>query len=166
GGAGSAELADRARGLVEARLAETSAAMPRALLLLLLASLVGSASLTSVGAARAGEAESPGDADARARLERAIADYEAAQAETDREARLAAFARAERGFASLIEDGTASAALYTNLGHAALQAGRRGEAVLAYRRALLLDPGATTPRQNLAHLRAQLPAWVPRPSSS
>lgn len=166
GGAGSAVLADRARGLVEARLAETSAAMPRALLLLLLASLVGSASLTSVGAARAGEAESPGDADARARLERAIADYEAAQAETDREARLAAFARAERGFASLIEDGTASAALYTNLGHAALQAGRRGEAVLAYRRALLLDPGATTPRQNLAHLRAQLPAWVPRPSSS
>lgn len=110
-----------------------------------------------------GEADPGLRADARARLERAIADYEAAQAETDREARIAGFQRAERGFASAIEGGSASAALYTNLGHAALQAGRPGDAVLAYRRALRLDPRASTARQNLAHVRARLPAWVPRP---
>ena len=65
----------------------------------------------------------------------------------------------------MIDEGARSPALYTNLGNAALQAGRVGQAVLAYQRALRLDPEATTARQNLAHVRASLPGWVPRPGS-
>ena len=104
--------------------------------------------------------------DPRTRLERALADYAQAQAESDREARLAGFQRAEQGFAALIEDGSETPSLYTNLGNAALQAGHTGQAVVAYQRALRLDPGATTAYQNLAHVRALLPAWVPRPGSA
>lgn len=102
----------------------------------------------------------------RARLERALDDYAQAQSESDRDARLAGFSRAEQGFAALIEEGATTPALYTNLGNAALQAGHLGQAVLAYQRALRLDPSATTARQNLAHLRSLLPGWVPRPSDA
>ena len=111
-------------------------------------------------------AEGPAATDVRARLERALADYEQAQAEADRDARSAGFHRAEQGFAALIAEGLETPSLYTNLGNAALQASNLGEAVLAYRRALNLDPGATTARQNLAHIRSLLPAWVPRPTGS
>ncbi len=104
--------------------------------------------------------------DVRSRLERALADYEQAEREADRDARIAGFRRAEQGFAALVADGIATPALQTNLGSAALQAGDLGEAVLAYRRALRLDPAAVTARQNLAHVRSLLPAWVPRPSGS
>jgi tetratricopeptide (TPR) repeat protein len=99
----------------------------------------------------------------RARLDRAIEDYSAALEESDRDARLAGFARAQQGFASLVEDGVETSALWTNLGNAALQAGRPGEAMLAYRRALRLDPTATAASQNVEHLRSRLPGWVPRP---
>ncbi len=105
----------------------------------------------------------PAASDVRARLERALADYEQAQREAEHDARIAGFRRAEQGFAALIAEGLATPALYTNLGNAALQAGDPGQAVLAYRRALALDPAAATARQNLAHLRARLPDWVPRP---
>ncbi len=81
----------------------------------------------------------------------------------DRELRLESFRRAERLFAKLAADGARSAALYTNLGNAALQAERLGPAVLAYRRALRVDPGSARAQQNLEHARAQLPGWVPRP---
>jgi tetratricopeptide (TPR) repeat protein len=74
----------------------------------------------------------------------------------DRELRLDAFRRA-------VADGARSASLYTNLGNAALQAERLGPAVLAYRRALRIDPGNPRALQNLEHARAQLPDWVPRP---
>ena len=123
-------------------------------LLLHLALVIGSA------AARASES------DPRARLEQALGDYAKAQAESDREARLAGFQRAEQGFAALVEGGAETPALYTNLGNAALQAGHVGQAVVAYQRALRLDPGSTTARQNLAHVRSLLPAWVPRPGSA
>ena len=106
------------------------------------------------------------DSDPRAQLEQALADYAKAQAESDREARLAGFKRAEQGFAALIEDGAETPSLYTNLGNAALQAGHAGQAVVAYQRALRLDPGSTTAHQNLAHVRSLLPAWVPRPGSA
>jgi len=81
----------------------------------------------------------------------------------DRELRLEAFRRAERLFAKLETDGARSADLYANLGNAALQAERLGPAVLAYRRALRVDPGNARALQNLEHARAQLPEWVPRP---
>lgn len=109
-------------------------------------------------------AQTSAGTDVRSRLERALADYEQAQAETDRDARIAGFRRAEQGFSALIDEGLATPALYTNLGNAALQSGDLGQAVLAYQRALRLDPTAATAHQNLAHLRSLLPAWVPRPS--
>ncbi len=101
--------------------------------------------------------------DREARLEQALSDYAAGLREADRDERLARFGRAERAFASLIEDGVETAPLWTNLGNAALQAGHVGRAVLAYHRALRLDPDAHGARQNLAHVRGQLPSWVPRP---
>jgi len=104
--------------------------------------------------------------DREARLEQALEDYSQALAESSRDTRLAGFARAERGFASLASDGVETAALWTNLGNAALQAQHVGQAVLAYHRALRLDPEATTARQNLIHLRSRLPSWVPRPGSA
>ncbi len=104
--------------------------------------------------------------DHEARFARAVEDYSRALEEEDRDARLAGFARAEQGFASLVEDGIETAALHTNLGNAALQAQHPGRAVLAYHRALRLDPGAATPSQNLAHIRARLPSWVPRPDAA
>lgn len=121
--------------------------------------------VSTAGSAGA-QTEAPPAIDAKARLERAIADYAVAQSETDREARVAGFDRAAQGFAALVEGGVHTAPLYTNLGNAALQAGDLGEAVLAYRRALELDPTSVTATQNLAHLRSLLPAWVPRPGTS
>lgn len=100
------------------------------------------------------------------RLAQALSEYARALEESDRDARLAQFARAEYGFATVVAAGAWNASLLTNLGNAALQAEHVGQAVLAYQRALRLDPDSATARQNLAHIRSLLPAWVPRPSAS
>ncbi len=104
--------------------------------------------------------------DREARLKEALGDYARALTESSRDERLAGFSRAERGFASLAADGVATAALWTNLGNAALQAQHPGQAVLAYHRALRLEPGGTAARQNLIHARTRLPSWVPRPDEA
>jgi hypothetical protein len=70
------------------------------------------------------------------------------------------------GFASVADHGAHNAALQTNLGNAALQAEHLGQAVLAYHRALWLDPSASAAQQNLVHVRSLLPAWVPRPAAT
>lgn len=93
----------------------------------------------------------------------AVAAYGQALEAADRGVRLESFRRAERLFAKLGEDGAYNADLYTNLGNAALQAERAGQAVLAYRRALHLDPSHPRALQNLDHARALLPGWLPRP---
>lgn len=80
-----------------------------------------------------------------------------------RDARLEGFRRAERLFAEAESRGAVSAPLYTNLGNAALQAENLGPAVLAFRRALRLDPSHAQAGQNLRYARAQLPHWVPTP---
>ena len=103
---------------------------------------------------------------AETRIEAALADYAEALAETDRDARLAGFSRAEQGFDSVVREGIETPALFTNLGNAAFQAAHPGRAVLAYRRALALDSNATVPRQNLAHFRSLLPSWVPTPNEA
>lgn len=97
------------------------------------------------------------------RLTEAVDAYRAAQELTSREARLAAFARSERLFASTAELGQPNAELLLNQGNAALQAERLGQAVAAYRAALAIDPGHPTARQNLDHARSLLPEWVPKP---
>ena len=101
-----------------------------------------------------------------ARLDQALSQYANALEETNRDARLANFARAEVGFAWVAEHGSQNAALQTNIGNAALQAEHLGQAVLAYHRALRLDPNASAAHQNLVHVRTLLPSWVPRPSAS
>ena len=110
--------------------------------------------------------QSAADTSAETRIEAALADYAAALAETDRDARLAGFSRAEQGFSAAAAEGAETPALLTNLGNAAFQAAHPGRAVLAYRRALALDPNAVVPRQNLAHFRSLLPSWVPTPSEA
>jgi len=95
-------------------------------------------------------------------IDEGITAYAKAQSITDRDARIAAFSRAERFFEQAARSGNASAALYANTGIAALQAERIGPAVLAFRRALAIDPDHTRSQRNLTHARSLLPTWVPK----
>jgi len=97
--------------------------------------------------------------------ERGVEAYTRALQTEDRDARLAAFREAQRYFANAA-DGGAHPDLYVNLGNAALGAQQLGSAVLAYRRALWLDPDHARAVQNLAHARTLLPDWVPQAESS
>lgn len=95
-------------------------------------------------------------------VEVAVETYTRALATEDRGSRLAAFREAERLFEHSIAEGASNAGLYTNLGNASLQSEHLGRAVLAYRRALSLDPDYARALQNLEHARGLLPEWVPR----
>ncbi len=120
---------------------------------------------SSAAPAHAQDVAAPGKAEPASKgstLEQALAAYRDAQATSVTADRPAAFARAERLFAAAAAGG-ASAELWTNVGTAALQAEHLGSAILAYRRALALDPDHRHAQQNLAHARTLLPAWVPRP---
>ncbi len=103
--------------------------------------------------------------DTNATLEEAVAVYAEALDTEDRDLRLERFRQSERLFAAAAAEGNASADLYANLGNAALQAEHLGNAVLAYRRALVLDPDHERAGQNLDHVRGLLPDWVPRHDS-
>jgi len=104
-------------------------------------------------------------------LNEALGEYRAALDCPDRDERLQRFRRAELAFSRLIGDdglspttrGVRNADLYVNQGNAALGAERLGPAVIAYRRALDLDPDHGRALQNLRHARTLLPEWVPRP---
>lgn len=96
----------------------------------------------------------------------AIDAYASALDTEDRDLRLETFHRAEMLFGRVVASGAESPELYTNLGNAALQAERLGPAVLAYRRALVLDPDHARALQNLEHARGLQPDWVPRPEQA
>jgi len=96
-------------------------------------------------------------------LRRGVQVYAAALETADRGARLEAFRNAERLFAAAASKDRATAELHVNLGNAALAGERLGPAVLAYRRALLVEPTHPRAAQNLDHARSLLPPWVPRP---
>jgi hypothetical protein len=100
-----------------------------------------------------------------AQVEEAIASYRAALDTSERGSRLEAFRKAERLFSRTVAVGASNPELYTNLGNAALQAEHLGAAVLAYRRALAIDPDHPRAVQNLEHVRTLLPEWVPKPES-
>ncbi|MCP4003629.1 MAG: hypothetical protein GY725_05485 [bacterium] len=100
---------------------------------------------------------------AEERLSRALEAYAQGLEEGDRDLRLESFRRAERNFAAVIDDGVENADLYANRGNSALLGERLGPAVLAYRRALQIDPDHRVARQNLEHARTLLPSWVPHP---
>lgn len=92
--------------------------------------------------------------------------YQSALDTKDRDARIAGFRRAMLFFDEIIARGIENSELYANLGNAALQSERLGTAILAYRRALLLDPDHERAGENLEHARSLLPSWVPRPEGS
>lgn len=108
------------------------------------------------------DAEPAAASDARSRVARAVEAYSSALDTTDRELRGERFRQAERLFGGALALGVENADLYTNQGNAALQAGRLGGAVVAYRRALRLDPDHDRALQNLDYARSLLPEWVPR----
>ena len=124
------------------------------------------AARTGVGASSDG-----GHGGRQALLSRAIQTYSSAMETKDRDARIQAFAESEQLFRQLIagSDQHASVrnvALLVNMGNAALQAERVGPAILAYRRALLLDPAHLQARQNLRYARAAIPESVRQESTS
>ena len=100
-----------------------------------------------------------------AQLEEAIASYRAALDTSARDSRLEGFRNAERLFSRIAAGGASNPELYTNVGNAALQAEHLGAAVLAYRRALAIDPDHPRAVQNLEYVRTLLPDWVPKPES-
>lgn len=83
------------------------------------------------------------------------------------------FRGAARAFAAAMEAHPNAATAY-NLGNAWLRAGDVGQAVAAYRRALLLSPGDARAEHNLAEARRQLtrsiappiPRWIDRARSA
>jgi tetratricopeptide (TPR) repeat protein len=100
-----------------------------------------------------------------AQLHEAVASYRAALDTSERDSRLEGFRNAERLFSRIAADGASNPELYTNLGNAALQAEHLGAAVLAYRRALAIDPDHPRAVQNLEYVRTLLPDWVPKPEA-
>lgn len=91
-------------------------------------------------------------------------DYQAALDATDPQVKQRHFAAAEAAFTRAART-RPTAALYTDLGNAALGAGDLGGAVLAYRRALALDGDEARARRNLAWVRGRFPVEL-RPASS
>lgn len=106
-------------------------------------------------------------APAKQQLEQAVQAYDEGFAAVEREQRLRHFRRAELLFRQVAEDSTIeNASLQVNLGNAALGAQRIGPAIVAFQRALAIEPGNRQARQNLEHARTLLPDWVPRPDAT
>lgn len=69
------------------------------------------------------------------------------------------FAEAARAYEAQASQGAYSANLFYNLANADFRLGRRGKAILNYRRALLLDPSHAEAASNLAFIRGgEIPA--------
>ena len=101
---------------------------------------------------------------AQSMLEEAVREYTAALGASEHDLRTERFQRARRLFSQVIDDQhIENAQLFVNLGNAALQCEQLGQAILAYRRALAIEPGHAQARQNLDYARERLPNWVPRP---
>jgi len=127
-----------------------------------LPAVLGLAILMLPGAVARSSAAAP--TAARAAIERGLAAYTAAQNRSGRSARLRGFDEAERALAAAVAAGANGADLYADLGNAALQAEHLGTAILAFRRALVIDPLNPRALTNLSYARELLPSWVPRPS--
>ena len=99
-------------------------------------------------------------------MTQARAQYQAALAETDGLRRVRLFAKAEQLLRQVASRHPDAAELQVDWGNAALGARDAGRAALAYRRALLVDPGNERASANLSWLRARQPVWLPRPVSA
>ena len=103
------------------------------------------------------------DSAAQQKLQRARAGYQQSLAQTDRDKRRSGFAEAEELLRELQAAHPDRPQLLADWGSAALLAQEPGRAILAYRRALRLDPTLARARRNLSFLREHLPEWLPRP---
>ena len=101
----------------------------------------------------------------RSRVEVAVATYSAAMEKTDRDERVEAYATAAQLFRQII-DGTDDHApvsnhfVYVNYGNALLQSESLGAAIVAFRRALEMEPSDLQATQNLSYARSTLPSWI------
>ncbi len=121
--------------------------------------------LLAAGAATAALPRPAHAADAEdARLTEARTAYTEAMAATDRDVRVARFARAAALFGELAAAEPDHPELLADWGNAAAGAGDLGTAVLAWRRALRIDPAHERARSNLSWARKQSPTWLPRPA--
>ena len=121
--------------------------------------------LVSAGSAEAQPEASPGAPTEARALEQARDTYGTALAESDRVRRTRLFAQAERGFRTVAAQRPDAPDLLVDWGNAALGAGDRGRAVLAWRRALAVDPANERAVKNLAWVRDRAPIWLPRPAA-
>lgn len=102
-------------------------------------------------------------------VQEAATTYKAALDTSDRSHRVQRFRTAESLFARVVESqsngggGTLNAELFVNLGNAALGAEHVGPAIVAYRRALTVNPSHSRAKQNLEHARTLVADWVPKP---
>ncbi|MEC9093864.1 MAG: hypothetical protein VX438_14225 [Planctomycetota bacterium] len=109
--------------------------------------------------------------DLQARIKSAVDQYALALKESNPSVRIGAFRKAEVAFASVLEhvepgEGKrpkVGANLYVSWGNAAIQSENPGVAVLAFRRALLLEPNHRQAQNNLDYVRSQLPKWTQNP---
>lgn len=111
----------------------------------------------------AAEVDAPARSGAPADVRRA---YQAALAETDRLRRIRLFEAVAVTLKPIALVNPSAAELQVDWGNAALGAQDRGQAVLAWRRALRVDPGNERAGRNLRWLRDRLPVWLPRPASA
>ena len=102
-------------------------------------------------------------AEAGATVEQARAAYQQAMSETERAARVQAFARAAALFQGLVAASPDAPELMVDWGNAAFGAQQVGHAVLAYKRALYLEPGHPRAQKNLAFVRSTMPDDLPPP---
>jgi tetratricopeptide (TPR) repeat protein len=73
------------------------------------------------------------------------------------------FQGARTAYEALVKTGNYSANLFYNLGNADYRLGKKGDAFVAYERALALDPAHPETRANLALLRDETGARLPSP---
>jgi len=74
------------------------------------------------------------------------------------------FKAARDGYETLVKEGNRSANLFYNLGNAEYRLGEKGRAILAYERALALDPSHPEAKANLERLRGETSARVAEPA--
>lgn len=162
----SADLRDEARArahrMVDSGRADSASAGTAAALCLAFLAAAGPARAQSAGSAS--PVRAPGDT--ATKLAAARDAYRQALSESDRDRRTVGFAGAEALYRELALAHPDRPELLTDWGNAALGAQELGQATLAYRRALQLQPGLERARRNLAWVRKQAPDWLPRPAGA
>jgi cytochrome c-type biogenesis protein CcmH/NrfG len=86
--------------------------------------------------------------------------YDVAMSQTDRQSRMESFDRAARSYKEKLVEQPDTSELWVDWGNASLGAGKYGDAMVGYSRALILNPRNTRAEQNRDWLIGKLPDWV------